>query len=617
MVSGPITNLTIVNTTANLTYRARKINGTVCDATSPTSASVTVRPQPATTDLTFVNNTQNVCANASASFSLNGTNSNYNYQLVNEATNALVGSALQGVTSGSIELSSGPVTTNTTFGLRVTVRSSETTPCSTTLPTLAFANITSPSTTRAVFSENSKTCVGGSTSISVSTEPNNDFEYKVYRRVGASPNTATDPLLGTFRGNGNIQSVSTGTLNTAGTETFYVTVRRLTNNSCGTLTIVNTAQVEVTNNPLGASAGADITACGSSVVLNGNDVSPGIGTWSRISGPTEVTFSSPNNPNATVQGLRTGTYVLRWTAQTTCGNSSATTFDDVSVTINCDASYTLAIPKYKDEYIRGEALATATDPDGAITGASITVGSVPPGVVFNAVTGAFTVDVPSALVEGNYRLSVRLVDNLGGVTLTAITLRIYGMSPAIVPLPVELVYFTATVQNGTVNLQWLTASEKDNKEFVVERSADGKTFEGIGTVQGNGNSSVPINYSFADKTPMAGTAYYRLKQVDLSGEFAYSNVIAVSAEGLASDMQLQAYPNPFQDELNITVTAPNNGSASLKLFDVQGRLVHTGTIELQAGLNEYTLPLRSVRKGMYILRLTGNGINGTIKVLKN
>ena len=121
-------------------------------------------------------------------------------------------------------------------------------------------------------------------------------------------------------------------------------------------------------------------------------------------------------PNATVQGLQSGTYVLQWQAQTTCGGGSATTQNEVNITVNCDASYTLAVPKYRDEYARGDVLATATDPDGKITSATITVGSLPPGMAFNTTTGTFPVISPANLVEGTYRLTVRLVDELGGVT---------------------------------------------------------------------------------------------------------------------------------------------------------------------------------------------------------
>ncbi|TPE44410.1 T9SS type A sorting domain-containing protein [Pontibacter mangrovi] len=614
LTSGPLTNLTNANTTAALTYRARKISGTACDATSANSVSITVRPQPVTTGLSFASVSQTTCANQSLTFSLSGTNTNYNYQLVNEATGQAVGSPVQGAT-GAILLATGSVTTNTTFALLITVRTADA--CSTTLPSQVTVTVTSPSTTRAVTPETGKVCVGGATSIYVSTEPNDDYEYKVYRRATTTNNLSADLLLGTFRGNGGIRSVQTGALNFAGSEVFYATVTRVTNNACGTLTLVNQATVEVTNNPIKADAGPDVTTCGSSYALRANDVSPGIGTWVKISGPTDVTFSSPNNQNATVQGLTSGTYVLEWRVESTCGGGLATSTDQVTINVNCDAVYTLAVPKYRNEYRQGDILASASDPDAPIVSASVTQGVLPPGVAFNTTTGAFTIATPGDLEEGTYRLIVNLRDQLSGVTFTTVTLRIYGDAPVIVPLPVELLYFRAFIDQRQVQLQWKTASEENNKEFVVERSADGKHFSAIGTVAGAGTTVVPQFYTFTDAEWTQGTVYYRLKQVDFDGGFEYSSTAAVNHRNYTShEKQLKVWPNPFVRELRLEVFAPTSADAEAALFDINGRQVYKVNILLKPGFNKITLPLQELPNGMYILRIHGKNVQESTKVIK-
>ena len=56
-------------------------------------------------------------------------------------------------------------------------------------------------------------------------------------------------------------------------------------------------------------------------------------------------------------------------------------------------------------------------------------------------------------------------------------------------LPVTLTYFEAEkVSENRVALNWQTASEIDNEHFIVEHSIDGRAFEDIGKVDGNGNS---------------------------------------------------------------------------------------------------------------------------------
>ncbi|WP_276497385.1 T9SS type A sorting domain-containing protein [Pontibacter litorisediminis] len=613
LTSGPITNYTATNTNANITYRARKVSGTACDATPTNAATITVQPQPVITALTFESISQGVCANSSASFSLSGTNTNYNYQLVNQATNQLVGSAVQGA-AGSISLSTGTVTTNTAYSLRITSRTGGSGACSTTLPNQVSVTIISPSVTRAVYAESSKVCIGGATTINVSTEPNSNLTYTIYRRVGSEPATG-DPVIGTLTGGSPSQPVTTGPLNNTGTQTFYVTVRSSTG-SCGTLTLVNTAQVEVSDQAATANAGSDMAVCGKTAVLQANAVTVGIGTWSQQSGPTTATFSSASNPNATAQNLQPGTYTFRWTVTVNCGGTTSTAFDDVVVNVNCDAAYTLAVPQYRDEYTSGDILATAADPDGSITRATILQGALPAGVTINVQNGTISVARADQLVEGTYPLTIELVDQFNKATVTNIVLRIYGDSPEVVPLPVELVYFRAAVQQRQVVLRWLTASEEDNLEFVVERSSDGKQFSPIGTVAGAGTTAQQQQYTFTDPTPLGSVSYYRLKQVDNDGDFAYSKVVAVRLSSEASAQRLKVWPNPFVQEINIEVFADEAGEASIILTALQGQRVYQENIQLAPGFNRLSLPLTSLPKGMYILQLQNNALSESTKVVK-
>ena len=94
-------------------------------------------------------------------------------------------------------------------------------------------------------------------------------------------------------------------------------------------------------------------------------------------------------------------------------------------------------------------------------------------------------------------------------------------------LPVELTKFTAQQIGESITLNWETATELDNDYFAIERSVDGENFESIAQILGAGTSIVPQYYEFVDKNPTAATLYYRLKQVDLDGKFAYSEMVTV------------------------------------------------------------------------------------------
>lgn len=96
------------------------------------------------------------------------------------------------------------------------------------------------------------------------------------------------------------------------------------------------------------------------------------------------------------------------------------------------------------------------------------------------------------------------------------------------PLPVQLTQFIGAAQGSVNRLNWTTASEVDNAAFEIERSHDGVNFSTCGSVQGAGNSSVVLQYSFVDASPFYETTFYRLKQIDFDGDYEYSDIISVN-----------------------------------------------------------------------------------------
>ena len=97
-------------------------------------------------------------------------------------------------------------------------------------------------------------------------------------------------------------------------------------------------------------------------------------------------------------------------------------------------------------------------------------------------------------------------------------------------LPIELKSFTCSSNKLGIALDWTTSTERGNDHFAIERSADGKNFEEIAKVGGAGNSTSDKNYKYLDKNPLNGTTYYRLKQVDVSRESAYSDLTSCTFE---------------------------------------------------------------------------------------
>lgn len=169
-------------------------------------------------------------------------------------------------------------------------------------------------------------------------------------------------------------------------------------------------------------------------------------------------------------------------------------------------------------------------------------------------------------------------------------------------LPVELVNFAATEENGNARLTWQTLSERNNRGFDIEKSLDAKYFYKIGTKEGAGTSEQTRVYSFIDDE-LSDVSYYRLKQVDMDGGFTYSKIAVVVPEG-ASD-ELMVSPNPSNDMLKISIKGTIQ---QVNLLNLNGQTVLSNSSK--------TIDIANLPDGMYLLQvITENGIK-TKKVVK-
>lgn len=96
------------------------------------------------------------------------------------------------------------------------------------------------------------------------------------------------------------------------------------------------------------------------------------------------------------------------------------------------------------------------------------------------------------------------------------------------PLPVEYFSFDCLTEEKDIKLTWTTASETNNSHFDLMKSKDAIYYTKIGTVLGNGTTTMIYEYQFLDHFPSIGDNYYQLWQYDLNGVEKRSNVIECS-----------------------------------------------------------------------------------------
>lgn len=181
-------------------------------------------------------------------------------------------------------------------------------------------------------------------------------------------------------------------------------------------------------------------------------------------------------------------------------------------------------------------------------------------------------------------------------------------------VPIELIGFWAfTTKENTVRLEWQTASEKDNAYFEVERSQDGRQFEAIAQIPGQGNSTAEQSYLYEDPFPLDNTSYYRLKQTDFDGGFEYSSIVTVNRKSTRQYFQIA--PNPAVDELSIQLIDADSRPERIAITDLRGVVVRDWLPEGD-DVTQLTINVSSLTAGTYLVQVYEAGNVATQRFTK-
>jgi hypothetical protein len=172
-------------------------------------------------------------------------------------------------------------------------------------------------------------------------------------------------------------------------------------------------------------------------------------------------------------------------------------------------------------------------------------------------------------------------------------------------LPVELTNFNVNILGETNIVQWVTATEINNHTFTLERSASLTDFHPLTTVEGAGNSSITINYTWVDDTPLGGISYYRLIQTDFDGSQKILGPVSVYRnDPLVSLSVLSTYPNPFTDDFMLTYFSAHRSVTTIEILDATGRQVWLEKLNPISGINYYHFKNPSLPQGIYFISLS-------------
>ncbi|MBK8785984.1 MAG: T9SS type A sorting domain-containing protein [Chitinophagaceae bacterium] len=348
-------------------------------------------------------------------------------------------------------------------------------------------------------------------------------------------------------------------------------------------------------------AGNDVSFCEGTVApfLIGSAVQPGVTyLWTPAlfldnTAIPQPTFSGVNNP---------GTYV--YTVKGTIGTCEA--FDAVTIKVNgkpspginssllgcLNTTFTgvnnfpgVAIASYSWNFGVGATPATAS-------------GIGPHSITYATGVGNKTITLTATTAEGCTNTTSKIIDN-----------RCFT-------LPVVLSEFTAIWREDYTALNWLVSSALNFSHFEIERSVDGVQFNAMGQVAYLVNKTA---YSYTDRNIPMGYSklYYRLKLVDIDGNYAYSPIRVVFPT--INESTVVIAPNPFTDKIGVWLSVSlATETIRLKLLGINGQVIKEKEVKLDRGNHYLDLgSLAGIAKGVYVLHIISSKTNTVKKVVKN
>jgi len=236
------------------------------------------------------------------------------------------------------------------------------------------------------------------------------------------------------------------------------------------------------------------------------------------------------------------------------------------------------------------------------------------GIVYsNKTLGTVTVTAGAAgnTTTGTTPTNYGAAAGAAGISSQSITINQTPLFPVICNglLPLSFLSTSALYENGQVIVGWQISTEKDIKTYVVERSFDGAGFSAVATITSSSSNDPANDYSYTDAPPdnNAKVLYYRIRVVDLDGNYRFSQTISVIPP--IRTIAPAIIPNPVTTSATLSFMNDRDRVVSIRLRNISGNVIWNRQYPATPGRNTVLLDrLQELPNGIYILELY-NGAN--------
>lgn len=321
--------------------------------------------------------------------------------------------------------------------------------------------------------------------------------------------------------------------------------------------------------------------------------------WKKIAGPGSGIITTPVSEDGitTITGLTAGNYKYELRSiDDRAGYSSDTV--EITVVNTTTPNIPPVIQTNQDEIsflTRAKLDGTASyDPDGVIVKYEWKYVDGP---------GQYTIlneDQPLAevinLSEGIYKFELTATDNRGAISSGIVVIKEISSI-----LPVKFGELVGKNTSSGNILTWTTVSEYKNKQFHVQKSTDGFSFNTIGLVEGKDTSSQIQEYKFADTKIDDGLLYYRIASEGYNGKTEYSKIVSINNSSKKNEA-VNLYPIPVNELLNFSLKDNMQGKVEIEILNSSGIQFLRKQYILNNGMGEISIDTKLLQPGVYFLR---------------
>jgi hypothetical protein len=172
---------------------------------------------------------------------------------------------------------------------------------------------------------------------------------------------------------------------------------------------------------------------------------------------------------------------------------------------------------------------------------------------------------------------------------------------------------SAQAELAKSRIEWISNTGDKNDYFIIEKyNFATDKFEKMSIINSNHLAGVEEHFTY-DTKPIEGENHYRIQQIQLDGSVLMSEIRTVEFSSLLNGITI--FPNPLEDEINISMKDYLGKTVDIALFDIQGKNIISQHIEslqtptVTLSLNEKAL------MGQYMIHIKAKGNREVVKIL--